>query len=446
MWISIIINLYNLIFILLLPALLLRFFLKSLKLKAYKHRLTERLGVFKVKEQLTSKCNVWIHAVSVGEIMAAIPIIKKIKSKFPASNIILTCTTPRGSEIIQQKLTDLVLHVYLPFDISFAIENFLNKFNPKLLILIEKELWPNLIWHCNLNRIPIIIANAQLSNKSFKRYLLFKPLMQRLLSNVYCICTQTGFDTYKFKQLISEANYDKIITTGNIKFDLATEILNFTQPVMESIEAINHQENLIWIAASTHPIEEKVILQAHKLILSKLPTAVLILAPRHPERINLIIKDVLQLNFTYQQHSVQSIFITPRFNAQIYIVDSIGELNKFYQISQVAFVGGSLIPNIGGHNVLEAAAFAKPIIVGPYTANCQKIVSQLKAHNGLKIINNAEELAIQVLDWVSDINLCLKIGENAKNYLIKEAGVVDKIIRIVDEVLIPILNKCIMSS
>ena len=435
MWISIIIHLYNLAFILLLPILLLRFLFKSLKLKAYRQRLTERLGIFKLPKNLTLNSKfIWIHAVSVGEIMAAIPVINKLKTQLPKISIVLTCTTTRGSEIIQQKLAQLVIHVYFPLDIGFAINNFLTKFKPTLLIIIEKELWPNLIWHCNKHKIPIIIINAQLSNKSFKKYLLIKPLIKPLLTSVKQICTQTKFDAYKFKQLLSKENYNNIIITGNIKFDIAIDNENSTQHNSNSnIALINQQNTIIWIAASTHPIEENIVLKAHQLILNQIPNTILILAPRHPERINLIIKEILKSNFTYQQHSLHSVFkeINPKINAQIYLVDSIGELNKFYQISQAAFVGGSLIPNIGGHNVLEPAVLGLPIAIGPYTANCQQIVTNLRSRNGLKIVKTPEELAQQMLEWLNNKELRANIGNNAKNYLIKQSGVSDRIMKII---------------
>lgn len=435
MWISVIIHIYNLFFILLLPILLLRFLFKSLQLKSYRQRLKERLGIFKLPKDLNLNSKfIWIHAVSVGEVMAAIPIINKLKHQLPKISIILTCTTTRGSEIIQQKLSQLVIHVYFPLDISFAINTFLSKFKPVLLIIIEKELWPNLIWHCNQRNIPIIIINAQLSNKSFKKYLLINQFIKPLLNSVTQICTQTKFDAYKFKQLLSKEKHNNIIITGNIKFDIAMENKNLIQHNSYSnIDFINQQNTKIWIAASTHSIEENLIFKAHQLILKKIPNTILILAPRHPERINLIIKEILKSNFTYQQHSLGSVFneIVPKINAQIYLVDSIGELNKFYQISQAAFVGGSLIPNIGGHNVLEPAVLGLPIAIGPYTANCQQIVTNLRSQNGLKIVKNPEELAQQMIEWLNNKELRENIGNNAKNYLIKQSGVSDKIMKVI---------------
>lgn len=421
MLIYIIRKIYNLLFIILLPFLFLKFFIKSLKLPAYRARLLERLGIFSIPIPNNNN-NIWIHAVSVGEFMSSIPIIQAIQKKIPNACIVVTCTTPTGSSMIQKikkKLSMNLIHIYFPLDIDCVIKNFLTRIKPKLLIIIEKEIWPNIIFNCHKNNIPIIIANAQLSNKSFYKYKLIKPLIAACLNKITFICTQTTFDTFKLKKL--NANGNNIILTGNSKFDIAWQ---------NSYNNINKKNinQLIWIAASTHPIEEQIILEAHKAILQKIPNALLILAPRHPERSQNIAKFLASLNFTFIIHSKKSILSDPNsnINAQIYLVDSIGELNMLYGISQAAFVGGSLVP-IGGHNVLEPASHAIPIAIGPYTANCQQIVFRLKLANGLVKINNAQELSKIIIQWLTDANIRKSMGNNAKNYLYNETGASEKI-------------------
>ena len=234
---NIAIKIYNVIFIILLPLLFLRLLLKSIKLKTYRFRWNERLGIFS-SPQLNN--SIWIHAVSVGEIMAAMPIIQKLQTMLPNNNIVVTCTTPAGSYVLEKTLSKQIFHVYFPFDINFAINNFLSRIKPKLLIILEKEIWPNLMFNCYTNNIPIIIANAQVSNKSFYRYSLIKSLMSSWLKNITCICAQTKFDAYKFKKLINNNSINNIIVAGNTKFDLATKIKK---------SAILRPT---WIAASTH--------------------------------------------------------------------------------------------------------------------------------------------------------------------------------------------------
>ncbi|MGD0466309.1 MAG: 3-deoxy-D-manno-octulosonic acid transferase [Gammaproteobacteria bacterium] len=413
---NIAIKIYNVIFIILLPLLFLRLLLKSLKLKTYRLRWKERLGIFSPPQLNNS---IWVHAVSVGEIMAAMPIIQKIQIILPNNNIVVTCTTPAGSYILQKKLSKKVFHVYFPFDVNFAINNFLSKIKPKLLIILEKEIWPNLIVNCHKNNIPIIIANAQLSNKSFYRYSLIKSLMASWLKNITFICTQTKFDTYKFKRLINNNAIKNIITVGNTKFDLITQTEKLASDILRPT----------WIAASTHPREEELILEAHHAILNKIPNALLILVPRHSERCFGITKKIKEIKFVMR--SKQNNLDIP--NGQIYLVDSVGELNLLYSMSQVAFVGGSLVP-IGGHNVLEPAALSIPVIVGPYTANCKQIVFRMKMANGLFVIKNPQELSEIVLQLLTNKNLCEKIGLNAKKFLDSHVGASEQIVDLVARV------------
>ena len=414
---NIAIKIYNVIFIILLPFLFLRLLLKSLKLKTYRFRWKERLGIFSPPKLNDS---IWVHAVSVGEIMAAIPIIQKIQTMSPQTNIVVTCTTPAGSYVLKKKLAKKIFHVYFPFDINFAINNFLARVKPKLLIILEKEIWPNLIFSCHNNNIPIIIANAQLSNKSFYKYLLIKSFMASWLKNITFICAQTKFDAYKFKKLINNNTIKNIITVGNTKFDLAAQTEKLIAAILRPT----------WIAASTHPGEEELVLETHKIILNKIPNALLILVPRHSERCLYITKKIKEIKFVMR--SQQNNLDIP--NGQVYLVDSIGELNLLYSMSQVAFVGGSLVP-IGGHNVLEPAALSMPIIVGPYTANCKQIVFRMKMANGLFVIKNPQELSEIVLQLLTNKNLCEKTGLNARNFLDRHIGASEQIVDLVAKVI-----------
>lgn len=427
-------KIYNLLLTILLPLLFLRLLIKSIKLAAYRQRWLERLGIFTVPAGYKHSNNIWIHAVSVGEIIASIPIIQKIQAQLPNFSIVLTCTTPAGSAIIKRILANQVFHVYFPFDVNFAIKNFLTTIQPKLLIIIEKEIWPNVILNCANNNIPVIIANAQLSNKSLRRYLLIKFLIRSCLRQITFICAQTKFDVYKLKKLLGSKKPDNITVTGNSKFDLAWQNSCNKSFVSEN-RKINHP---IWIAASTHPIEEQLVLEAHKLILQRLPNTLLILAPRHTERSKEIAKNLADLNFTFKVHSHGSILLAANVNSiisnQIYLLDTIGELNALYSISQAAFVGGSLVP-IGGHNVLEPASFGIPVAIGPYTANCQEIVFRIKLAQGLIKVKNAKDLSEIITQWLQDDNLRTTMGQNAKNYLYNQIGASDKIVNLAVNVL-----------
>lgn len=404
--INIIIKIYNILFIIFLPVLFLRLLIKSLKLPEYRLRWRERLGLLPL---IRLDNVVWIHAVSVGEIMAALPVAQNMQHFLPNSNIIFTCTTPAGSQILANKK---ITHFYLPFDISFIIKHFLARLKPKLLILMEKEIWPNIIYNCYKKNIPIIVANAQLSNRSLRKYLLISYLIKDLLNKIKYIFAQTRFDSYKFNKVLN--NNINIIIMGNTKFDNALYINKKTNIAIS---------RPVWIAASTHPGEEELILQAHKIILTKIPEALLILVPRHKERCLDIVQQIKEFNVTMRSKCEYNAITK---NSQIYLVDSIGELILFYSMSQVAFVGGSLVP-IGGHNVLEPAALKVPIIVGPYTISCKQIVANMKYANGLLVVHNPKELAAVVIKLLSDPKLCKQMGENANKFLDSQTGASYKI-------------------
>lgn len=407
------IYIYNIVFIILLPLLFLRLFLKSIKLKAYRYRWNERLGIFIAPKNLDN--NIWVHAVSVGEIMAAMPVIQHIQAKLPSSSIIITCTTPAASYIIQKKLANL-FHVYFPFDIKFAINNFLHRVKPKLVIILEKEIWPNLILACHKNNIPVIIANAQITNRSFSRYLLIKPWISLLLKNISCICAQTKFDAYKFKKLINN-NINNVMVFGNTKFDLIAP--------NEQIET-KLLSRPVWIAASTHPGEEELVLQAHQEIINQIPDALLILVPRHSERCPDIIKKIKDFKVVVRGQQPGS----PEPSGQVYLVDSVGELNLLYSMSQVAFVGGSFV-HVGGHNILEPAALGVPVIVGPYNANNKNNVIGMKRADGLFLVKDPKELAVVIIKLLLNQSFRERVGLNAKNFLLQRIGVSEKIAALV---------------
>lgn len=407
---NILIKIYNVLFIILLPLLFLRLLIKSFELTAYRLRWQERLGILPL---IKLDNVVWIHAVSVGEIMAALPVAENIRHFLPYSNIIFTCTTPAGSQILANKK---IIHFYLPFDINFIVKHFLSKLSPKLLILVEKEIWPNIIYNCYKKNIPIILANAQLSNRSLRRYLLIKYLMQDLLNKIKYIFAQTKFDGYKFNKILNNIN-NNIIIMGNTKFDNSLYI---------STQSKVKLSRPVWIAASTHPGEEEIILQAHKAILNSIPEVLLILVPRHPERSLDIVSQIKHFSVTMRSKCASSAISS---SSQVYLVDTIGELILFYSMSQVAFVGGSLVP-IGGHNVLEPAALAVPVIVGPYTISCKQIVANMKYANGLFVVQNSKELSMIVIKLLNDPKLCKQTGDNAKNFLNSKMGASYKIAKI----------------
>ncbi|MFL2555867.1 MAG: lipid IV(A) 3-deoxy-D-manno-octulosonic acid transferase [Gammaproteobacteria bacterium] len=395
--------LYTVVIQLLIPFVLIRLLLVSYKYPVYRKRWLERLGIINWKN---TKPLIWIHAVSVGEVNASKPIINQFLKKYNNHKILLTTVTPTGSITVKEAYKENILNLYLPYDIPFCIDKFLQSVKPSILITMETEIWPNLYHLCNKANIPILIVNGRLSQKSTRRYKLASKLTATTLQLVGAIAAQTRADAERFITL--GANEKNISITGNLKFDIQVP-----QSIMEKAEPLRHYFSInrsIWIAASTHEGEEKIILEAHRKILNKHPNAILILAPRHPERVARIIPLCKKANFKYIKRTEEKPFTDEN---NIFLLDTLGELNLFYAASQVAFVGGSLVRN-GGQNMLEPASLNLPVITGPNTHNFSEISELLLQKGALLIAQNEKELSDKVIDLLSDANLRNNMGERGE--------------------------------
>lgn len=344
---------------LLQPFILLLMWYKGRKQPAYRKRLWERYGVYDETEKPKAK-GVIIHAASVGEVIAATPLIKEIGKKYPNLPLIVTTVTPTGSERVNAAFGNSVSHFYLPYDLPDAVERFLNFVDPKLMIVIETELWPNLIRKVNLRNIPFIIANARLSPRSARRYGWVRQSIKDMLNQISLIMAQDEVSKERYLALGYKA--EKMVNTGNLKFDL--EITSeLRQSVLETKTALNLNERPIWIAGSTHEGEEKLILDTHKLLLQDYPNLVLILVPRHPERFSIVELLIEKSELNYVKRSLNQPLDS---NTQVLLGDTMGEMMLLYGMSNIAFVGGSLVKH-GGHNPLEPIAFNIPVISGFFT-------------------------------------------------------------------------------
>lgn len=340
---------------------------------------------FGLSPNLNTAKPLWIHAVSVGETIAATPLIKQIKQSNPGTTILLTTTTPTGAKQAET-LGDLVEHRYMPVDFSFAIRAFIKRFSPSQLLIIETELWPNTLVQTHKAGIPITVINARLSEKSFRGYQRILPLFKQCISPLTKVLCQYESDAKRFEKL--GIPKEKLVVTGSIKFDIqvSQESKDSAQCLKEEIGS----ERPVWIAASTHNGEDEIILKAHKLLLRSLPDALLILVPRHPERFEQAEQLAETLFSTITRTSTQNV----QPSAQVYIGNTMGEMMTFLGSSDVCFMGGSLLgKKVGGHNLLEPAALAKPTLTGPSYYNFADITESLISAGACQIINNAEELA-----------------------------------------------------
>lgn len=381
-------TLYSALFYLGLPLVAIRLWLRARKAPAYARRIGER---FSWGLPAMVPDGIWVHAVSVGESIAAAPMIRALLQRYPQLPITVTCMTPTGSERIKALFANepRIQHCYLPYDLPCAARRFLDQVRPKLAVIMETELWPNHIHQCARRGIPVALANARLSERSARGYARFPKLTRPMLTEMSLFAVQTEAEAERFRQL--GAKPQTVEVTGSIKFDLTID-----PQLLESASALRHQwhavERPVWIAASTHEGEDEVVLAAHRQLLASYPDALLILVPRHPERFDSVAQLCEREGFaTVRRSTAQPVSA----QTSVLLGDTMGELLFLYALADSAFVGGSLVPN-GGHNLLEPAALAKPVLSGPHLFNFLEIAAQLRAAGALAEVDDAESLALAV--------------------------------------------------
>ena len=415
-------SLYTLIIYLFVPFVLVRLYFLGFKNSAYRRRWQERFGFFKWKEE--GKPVLWIHAVSVGEVNAAKPIITKLQEQYSRYQILVTTVTPTGAYTLEQYFGEEIKHLYLPYDLPFSVNQFLQQIKPSVLITMETEIWPNLYQSCHNNKIPILIVNARLSEKSSKGYRLVSTLMKQTLEKVNVIAAQTDSDAERF--ISFGAVKDKVVVAGNLKFDVS--IPHSVTEQAESLKRYFSVNRPVWIAASTQEGEEEIILQAHKEVLQKYPEAILILAPRHPDRVNKVASLCDAVNLKFIKRTDQRSFSSEH---SVFILNTLGELQLHYAASQIAFVGGSLV-NTGGQNMMEPASLGLPVISGPYTYNFTEVTRLLKENDALSVVSNADELASEVCLMLSDANHRHNMGEKGRKVIEESKGNIKRLMEVIE--------------
>ncbi|EJS2608311.1 lipid IV(A) 3-deoxy-D-manno-octulosonic acid transferase [Vibrio alginolyticus] len=358
---------------------------------------------------------IWIHAVSVGESIAATPLIKALKEQNPEQSILVTTTTSTGAEQIA-KLGDLIEHRYMPIDFGFAIKGFLKAVQPKQMLIIETELWPNTLHHVYKAGIPITVVNARLSEKSCQNYAKIQRLFNQLHPCLTQVLCQTDSDAERFERLGVEKK--KLSVTGSIKFDI--QISEQVKQQGQQLRAQLGKDRPIWIAASTHKGEDEQVLDAHRQVLKSHPNALLVLVPRHPERFDDVFTLCQQQGFkTVRRTSTHAV----ETNTQVYLGDTMGEMLTLIGAADICFMGGSLIGDkVGGHNVLEPAALGVPIINGPSFFNFKEIVHEMKQNNLIKIVKNEDELARAIVALIKDVAAHERITSELAHFMLANSG------------------------
>lgn len=410
---------YSCFYFLLLPFICLRWLIKSIRLPEYRESFSHRFGF--VPKQ---KVDIWIHAVSVGESSGAVTIIKRLLNESPALKIMVTTTTPTGAEVIRNQLNQYlgsnVYHAYSPIDLPFAIKKVLTRLEPKLLVIMETELWPNWLNVFEKSKTPVILANARLSQSSFKKYQKIAKTSRAMLSSINKILSVNDADSQRFIKL--GASEDRVQTVGNLKFDADFPVLDDNDYFPLWGKQIEHEKK-VWIAASTHSGEDSVILDAHKKLLKTIPEAKLILVPRHPQRFDEVYQLVEKSGFKVCRRSQPESWSD---ECDVLLGDSMGELLKAYQLCNIAFIAGSFVA-VGGHNAIEAAFYAKPIITGPHVHNFEYLFKPLVEVDAAIMVDSQEQLATQLTQWFSEPNQAIRFGKNAQAFIEKNKGALNKI-------------------
>jgi 3-deoxy-D-manno-octulosonic-acid transferase len=423
-----VLTLYTWALRLLWPYGMLRLWLRGFRNRDYWQRIPERFGFV---EPLTGPRVIWVHAVSVGEVRAAAPLVKKLCDRCPDHQILVTTMTPTGSATVASLFGDRVVTCYVPYDYPSAVRRFLDRIRPEVLIVMETELWPNIFHACNARNIPVAVTNVRMSESSMRRYLRIAPKLTRAtLGQVRLLAVQSNADAERLLKL--GADPSRLQVTGSIKFELA-----LPASLGEAAEVLRRDwgaDRPIWVAASTHGDEESRVLGIHRELKSKpaFSNALLVVVPRHPERFQPVVKICQRLNYKVALRSQHSGPLDP--SVDVLLGDTMGELMLFYGACDVAFIGGSLVPT-GGHNLLEAAALGKPVVFGPHMFNFAEI-AQLTLERGAGVqVRDSHELLEEITAFLSDANKRDRAGEAGRKLVEENRGALQRTMKLLEPLL-----------
>ena len=408
---------YTLLLYLSLPIAILKLIAKERKSPFRKAKLKNQLGFV---TKTTGKV-IWVHCVSVGEFNAARPLIDQILDIYPEHKLAITTTTITGAEAVRNHYQDRVIHYFFPFDLPFIVGSFVNKINPVACILLETEIWPNLINNLNKKAIPVMLINARLSERSLNKYQKFSSkLVQKTINQLTLIGSQNNPSSERFLSL--GALPDKVVTVGNLKFDSnEKDNPNTTQSLQQMIG-----QRRVVVFASTREGEEKKIIQSYVNLKDKFD-ALLIIIPRHPQRFDEVFNIIVDSSLKVKRRSDG---LGCDESIQVLLGDSMGELLSYYSVCDIAFIGGSLI-DTGGQNMLEAAAASKPILFGPSVFNFEKIAQLFLEKDAAIQVGDADDLMKTISALLLDDTKRQKLGENAKNSFEKNRGAVDRLLKLI---------------
>jgi 3-deoxy-D-manno-octulosonic-acid transferase len=420
------IRLYSLLLYLLLPIALLRLLWRGRRAPAYRRRWGERLGFYGNRPMAAG---LWIHAVSVGETQAAAPLIKHFLDQHPDLGVMVTTTTPTGSERLRALFEDRVRHVYVPYDLPLILSRFLDRVRPRLVLVMETEIWPNLLRVCEGRGIPVILGNARLSAASARGYARLGAFARETFARLSLVAAQAEADAQRFIELGVPA--ERVRVTGSIKFDLRQPAS--LEDKAEAMRRLWGSDRPVWVAGSTHEGEEEPLLAAHRRIREALPQALLVLVPRHPERFDRVAALAARQGMPAVRRS-SGVVCGPK--EAVFLGDTMGELPVLIAAADAAFIGGSLVP-VGGHNLLEAAAVGVPVAIGPHAFNFAAITRLLVEEGAAVQVADAEALIPVMIDWLSDAATRARIGEQGRQVVARNRGALERLLALVEAWLPP---------
>ncbi len=411
---------YTLLFYLLTPLVLLRLYWKGFKTPEHRKRWKERLAIYQQKFPTQV---IWVHAVSVGEAEAVFPLVKRLQQQYPSNQFLVTTTTPTGSARVKDVLANTVSHVYLPYDLPCVVNRFISTFKPKVAVIMEKEIWPNLFLACTKNNIPVLIINARLSENSAKGYKKIPRLVKPVFNAGVQICTQTEEDRQQFIEIGAKESTTSV--TGNLKFDLILD-----ESLTERASEIKKQifpDRFVWLIASTHDKEEQIFFDIYPQLKKQIPELLLMMVPRHPERFDSVrqLAEKVQLK-TCLRSSKQPCTL----DTDVYIADTMGELKFLYGVADICFVGGSMVP-VGGHNILEPAAMGTPVMFGPYMVNFKEIAKNVLDLKAATQCENKKEIIETVINLYINDKFRNEMAIRAKQFVNNNQGATELTAKII---------------
>lgn len=388
-----------------------------------------RLGFlsWEQKRKIDGCETIWVHAVSVGETIAAKSLLKSLKERFPGKKIVLSSVTETGRSIAV-KLEEVDLCIYFPFDYGFAVKKALNAINPSCIIIVETEIWPNFLRFARHRKIPVILVNGRISDRSFKNYMQFRWLFRRFLANISAFCMQTDEDARRIMAI--GAPPGRVNNAKNLKYDIILSRLSPEKCREMKEEYHIPPEITVLTAGSTHQGEEEIVIAAYKTFINENIKLFLVLAPRHPERAAKVIEILQRQGVPYTLRSDLDKRSGTLRNGEVLLLDTVGELMRFYALSDLVFVGGSLVP-VGGHNILEPSSLRKPVLFGPHMSNFKEIASLVLKYGGGVQVANGEELTAVVRSLLDDKVKRDEIGNNGARLLEENSGSTERHMEII---------------